>query len=467
MKRFFAKLCVLSMAALCILAGCSNEKEKADTSKKEQAAGKESSMETIGVSRLSTTNNRVVDENGNPYVIKGISTHGIAWFPEIINEKSFSQFKEDFGINTVRLAMYTAESGGYCTDGDQKKLEKQIDQGVELCRKLNMYCVIDWHILSDQDPLDHLPQAETFFEKMAKKYGKVPNVIFEICNEPNGNTTWEQVSEYANTIIPIIREHSQNLILVGTPSWSQDIDQAAKAPLDHENIAYTLHFYAATHKDDLRAKYESVVNKIPIVVSEFGICDASGNGTIDEESANAWMKLLDQYNTGRILWNASNKDESSSIFKPETDLTNWTLNDLSASGKWLLAQTKEQTNKTGTEKEQAKQAVKKTEHAKEVTLQIDQTNDWQENGKQFVQLNGTVTNQTSSTISSWQFRLAFPEPVRISDHWNCEVEQTDEKTIQIRNVDYNGKLESKKSATDVGLIVSSGSKVEINNIAIE
>ena len=281
------------MAALCILAGCSNEKEKADASKKEQAAGIESSMETIGVSRLSTTNNRVVDENGNPYVIKGISTHGIAWFPEIINEKSFSQFKEDFGINTVRLAMYTAESGGYCTDGDQKKLEKQIDQGVELCRKLNMYCVIDWHILSDQDPLDHLPQAETFFEKMAKKYGKVPNVIFEICNEPNGNTTWEQVSEYANTIIPIIREHSQNLILVGTPSWSQDIDQAAKAPLDHENIAYTLHFYAATHKDDLRAKYESVVNKIPIVVSEFGICDASGNGTIDEESANAWMKLLD------------------------------------------------------------------------------------------------------------------------------------------------------------------------------
>uniref|UniRef100_UPI00262B5D38 cellulase family glycosylhydrolase n=1 Tax=uncultured Dubosiella sp. TaxID=1937011 RepID=UPI00262B5D38 len=313
----------------------------------------------------------------------------------------------------------------------------------------------------------HLPQAETFFEKMAKKYGKIPNVIFEICNEPNGNTTWEQVSEYANTIIPIIREHSQNLILVGTPNWSQDIDQAAKAPLDHEDIAYTLHFYAATHKDDLRAKYESVVNKIPIVVSEFGICDASGNGTIDEESANAWMKLLDQYNTGRILWNASNKDESSSIFKPETDLTNWTLNDLSASGKWLLAQTKEQANKTGTEKEQAKQAVKKTEHAKEVTLQIDQTNDWQENGKQFVQLNGTVTNQTSSMISSWQFRLAFPEPVRISDHWNCEAEQTDEKTILIRNVDYNGKLESKKSATDVGLIVSSGSKVEINNMAIE
>ena len=177
--------------------------------------------------------------------------------------------------------------------------------------------------------------------------------------------------------------------------------------------------------------------------------------------------MLDQYNTGRILWNASNKDESSSIFKPETDLTSWTLNDLSASGKWLLAQTKEQTNKTGTEKEQAKQAVKKTEHAKEVTLQIDQTNDWQENGKQFVQLNGTVTNQTSSMISSWQFRLAFPEPVRISDHWNCEAEQTDEKTILIRNVDYNGKLESKKSATDVGLIVSSGSKVEINNMAIE
>ena len=97
MKRFFAKLCVLSMAALCILAGCSNEKEKADASKKEQAAGIESSMETIGVSRLSTTNNRVVDENGNPYVIRGISTHGIAWFPEIINEKIFRSSKRTLG----------------------------------------------------------------------------------------------------------------------------------------------------------------------------------------------------------------------------------------------------------------------------------------------------------------------------------------------------------------------------------
>lgn len=120
------------------------------------------------ISRLSTTKNRVVDENGNPFTIKGISTHGLAWFPQIINEKSFSNFKYEFGLNTVRLAMYTAEYGGYCTGGNQAQLENLIDEGIRLCQQRKMYCVIDWHILSDGNPLTHESEAKAFFEKWHK-----------------------------------------------------------------------------------------------------------------------------------------------------------------------------------------------------------------------------------------------------------------------------------------------------------
>lgn len=139
-----------------------------------------------------------MDESGNSYIIKGISTHGLAWFPEILNQNSFDHFKNDFKLNTVRLALYTAENSGYCTDGNKEQLEQTLEKGIKLCQENEMYCVIDWHILSDQDPLDHVSESKEFFEKMAKQYGSSPNIIFEICNEPNGNTTWQDVCEYAN-----------------------------------------------------------------------------------------------------------------------------------------------------------------------------------------------------------------------------------------------------------------------------
>ncbi|WP_305204761.1 cellulase family glycosylhydrolase, partial [Dubosiella newyorkensis] len=122
---------------------------------------------TPKIASLKIQNNRIVDQKGKPFVLKGISTHGIAWFPEIINQNSFTRFRDDFGLNTVRIAMYTAEDGGYCTGGDQQNLESRIDQGVQLCQQLNLYCIIDWHILSDQDPLQYKDQSKLFFEKMA------------------------------------------------------------------------------------------------------------------------------------------------------------------------------------------------------------------------------------------------------------------------------------------------------------
>ena len=123
--------------------------------------------------------------------------------------------------------------------------------------------------------------------------------MYEICNEPNGQTSWADIKKYAKEVISVIRSKDEDgVILVGTPNWSQYVDQAAQDPItEYSNIMYTLHFYAATHKESLRKTMTEAVNAgLPIFVSEFGICDASGNGVVDLEQARQWIKTMDDYN---------------------------------------------------------------------------------------------------------------------------------------------------------------------------
>ncbi len=281
----------------------------------------------------------LVDKNGKEYQLKGVSTHGLAWFPDYVNLESFRTFRDDWGANLIRLAMYTGEGGGYCTDGDKDKLKKLIDSGVDYASQLGMYVIIDWHILSDSNPQDNKEEALAFFEEMSSKYADYNNVLYEICNEPNGGTTWEDIKAYAEEVIPVIRKNApKSIIIVGTPTWSQDVDIAAKDPITgQENIMYTLHFYAATHKENLRDKLKTAREAgLPIFISEFSICDASGNGGIDYDSADAWFQMINDYNLSYAGWNISNKNESSALIKPDCSKTSgWKEDDLSETGLWL------------------------------------------------------------------------------------------------------------------------------------
>ena len=280
----------------------------------------------------------LVDESGKLYQLKGVSTHGIGWFPQYVNQDAFKTFRDDWGANLIRIAMYTAEGGGYCTDGDKAELKKLVDSGVDYATKLGMYVIIDWHILSDNNPLTNEDEAVLFFDEMSKKYADYRNVLYEICNEPNGGTGWDDIKEYAEKVIPVIRKNSPNaVIIVGTPTWSQDVDKAAADKLDFDNVMYTLHFYAATHKDNLRDKLkEAREDGLPIFISEFSICDASGNGGIDYESANAWFQLIEDYGISYAGWNVSNKDETSALIRSDCEKTSgWTDEELSETGFWL------------------------------------------------------------------------------------------------------------------------------------
>lgn len=316
------------------------------TTNKSQASKAESNGKTPfeNHGKLSVNGTDIVDKDGNKFQLKGLSTHGIAWFPDYVNKDAFKTFRDDWGANLIRLAMYTDENMGYCAGGDKEKIKSLVCNGVDYATELGMYVIVDWHILHDTDPNIHIDESKIFFEEMTKKYSDHDNVIYEICNEPNGSTTWDDVKKYANEIIPIIRKNCPNaIIIVGTPTWSQDVDIASNSPIEgYDNIMYAIHFYAATHTDNIRSKVdEAHKNGLPVFVSEFSICDASGNGAIDYDQAEKWFDLINKYNLSYAAWNISNKDETSSIIVPAcTKKSDWTVDELSDTGKWIREQIK-------------------------------------------------------------------------------------------------------------------------------
>lgn len=292
-----------------------------------------------GHGRLRVENGALVDQNGDPYQMHGISTHGLAWFPQYVSEEAFRTFRNEWDADVMRLAMYSDEYGGYCSGGDKKELKKLVDKGVEYASRQGMYVIIDWHVLGEGNPNVHKEDAIAFFDEMSEKYADYGNVIYEICNEPNGGVSWKEVKQYAEEVIPVIRANDPyGIILVGTPQWSQLIGDAAADPIEgYDNIMYTLHFYAATHKDDLRGSLEEAVKGgLPVFVSECSICDASGNGGIDEKSARAWVDLLDKYDVSFVVWNLSNKSETSALIDNNcSKLSDWSDQELSATGRWF------------------------------------------------------------------------------------------------------------------------------------
>jgi endoglucanase len=246
-------------------------------------------------------------------------------FSDILTKKSLKVLRDDWGVNTVRIAMYTEEWGGYTTGSDYAKQAKaKVNSGVEAATSLGMYAVIDWHILNDGNPQTHQSEAVSFFAEMAKKYKNNKNVIYEICNEPNGNVTWSaNIKPYAQKIVSTIRKYDKNaIIIVGTGTWSQDIQDVVNNQLKSSNIVYALHFYANTHGSWLRQRFsECYSSGLPILVSEFGTCSADGNGTVNSSETKAWLKLLDSKGVGYINWSACGKSEAASAFKSGTDLS--------------------------------------------------------------------------------------------------------------------------------------------------
>lgn len=442
---------------------------------------------------LSVKGTQLVDEKGQAVQLRGISTHGIAWFPDYINQDMIMQLSTDWGANLLRIAMYTDENGGYCTDGDKGKLKQLILDGVEYAKQADMYVIVDWHILHDNNPLTHKEEALQFFREMTGQLKNEKHVLYEICNEPNGGTSWEDIKSYANEVIPVIRENApEAVILVGTPTWSQEIDKPQNDPITgYDNIMYTLHFYAATHKEDLRNKMVNAVEAgTPVFVSEYGLCDASGNGGNDLGQAQSWIDTMDQKGISYAVWSFCNKDETSALIASSCQKTSdFTREDLSESGKWIMDmlhtvktedgstqtvvdskdKTQNQNNGSGvSERTEADETEGKTgtdvseKRLNSGNLSVDAklTGSWESEGRTFYQYQLTITNNGEADVSSWEISLTFSGDIQLSDGWNGEY-QVNGKKLTISSKEYNGEIKKGASAADVGFIVSAAGTLEI------
>ena len=286
---------------------------------------------------LHVAGTQLCNESGEAVVLRGMSSHGLQWFPQYANAQSIRNTAE-YGANLFRAAMYTAENGYLSQSAEMRD---RLISAVDAAIAEDLYVIIDWHILSDGNPGAHTQEAAAFFREMARRYADNPAVLYEICNEPNGNVTWENdVKPYAITVIEAIRESApRSIILVGSPTWSQDIHLAAADPLPFDNIMYTLHFYAGTHGAELRGRIDGALAKgLPVFVTEWGTSRADGGGGVFLKESGEWLSFLNARGISWANWSLCDKNESSAALRPGTPNDRaWTSADLSESGQWVFS----------------------------------------------------------------------------------------------------------------------------------
>lgn len=285
---------------------------------------------------LSVTGTRLYDSNQREVSLKGVSTHGINWFPDYINQDCFDQLSKDWNSNIIRVALY---SDDYCK-GDKEHYKNLMKSAIEYAINSDMYIIVDWHVLDEADPNVHIDEAKSFFFDISVKYADTPNVIYEICNEPNSGTTWEDISAYANVIIPVIRfNNPDSVIIVGTPDYDKELDGPLSSPLDYKNVMYAYHFYTSSHGRNMRDSLEKSLNAgLPVFISECGIVDEKGDGTYSSASIEEWFSLVEKYNLPHTIWSFCNKDEAASMIKGRVSKTSGFFDrDLTYTGRWVKA----------------------------------------------------------------------------------------------------------------------------------
>lgn len=291
------------------------------------------------VGKLQVKDGTLCGENGEPVQLKGVSTAAITRIDDFLNQDLFVEMRRDWGVNVVRLAMYVLAQDGYTKSEYYHDRNKELVQrGVELAAQTDMYVIIDWHVLDDRNPMEFVDESVEFFDEMSAAYKDYNNVIYEICNEPN-RCEWADIKEYAERVIPVIRANDpDSVIICGTPDWSQGVDQALADPVEFDNLMYTLHFYSATHKDELRDRMvECSEAGLPIFVTEYGVTASNGGFPRDLEEADRWMEALDSHNISCCIWSLSKKGEACNLILSQTKtFKGYTEENFSETGLWFL-----------------------------------------------------------------------------------------------------------------------------------
>ena len=281
---------------------------------------------------LSVRGGKIVGAHGEPVTLRGMSLFWSQWTPQYYDAATIAWLAEDWKVDVVRAAIAAEGQDGARQHFDREfaKASTVIDAAVAN----GLYVIVDWHAHRS-----YPEEAAQFLTAIARKYGHLPNLIYEPFNEPlrDGVDWTRDVRPYHLAVIGAVRAvDPDNLVVAGSPSWSQDVDAAADDPLPFANLAYTLHYYAATHGQELRDKADVALEEgLALLITEFGTVEATGNGPIDLVESERWWDWAERNNIGWMNWSIGDKDETSAALKPGTPPSGWSESDLTESGKLL------------------------------------------------------------------------------------------------------------------------------------
>ncbi len=259
---------------------------------------------------------------GQPIQLRGMSTHGIQWFPQCVNNASLDALANDWKADVVRLSMYIQEDG---YETNPRLFTDRMHSYIELATARGMYVIVDWHMLDPGDPNYNLSRARTFFTEIAQRHAAKVNILYEVANEPNG-VSWSAVKSYAEQIIPVIRaQDPDGVVLVGTRAWSSlgvsdgsSETEIVNNPVNAANIMYTFHFYAASHGSSYLNTLSRAADRIPMFVTEFGTQNSAGEGANNFTQSQAYLDLMATKKISWTNWNYSDDHRSGAVFTTGT-----------------------------------------------------------------------------------------------------------------------------------------------------
>jgi len=324
--------------------------------------------------RLKLNGTCLVSQCGDTVQLKGWSTHG--WQFGDVGKVTFSnkngiEGMKSMGANVVRVAAYPSPYSQVNSDGTMRNIISWVKNCMKWTHELNMYCIVDYHVLNPGRPLMYLNDgglgrdAEDFFQQIMDEVREkgYKHIIYEICNEPdekamsgvvtsiNTITSWDNVKEYAARILPVIGSvDPKAVVIVGTPTYDQRLDYAAgvvgsgrltlPAEYPNLNIMYAFHYYSCTHHSVFNSYLKKYAGEIPVFVSEWSATAANGTGTCANSYPNA-TEFLDFLKNNHISWTAwswSSKSEASAALKARSVYNTtytYTEDDLSEMGQFV------------------------------------------------------------------------------------------------------------------------------------
>ena len=227
---------------------------------------------------LKVSGNQLTNERGIPVQLKGFNTYNLTYCPECVTRDAVRSNSEFWGANVIRATVYVDDYWNDQSYNLNPELSKRmVDSVVSWSEEFGLYCIIDWHILKIGNP--NAPEhagADDFFREMSAKHADKKHVLYEICNEPNGD----------------------------------------EVPWD------TIASYAASHLELLGMLSEQI-HRIPVFASEWGVCEYTGNGDVNFGNSEKFLDVMeghvldnDTVSVSWCLFSYSDVKEAASALKP-------------------------------------------------------------------------------------------------------------------------------------------------------